>query len=276
MGMFCGLIKTGLVVAVIGGGAVLVGTMVMGEERVRDLFTSARGELNERVDSLIDERHVLEERIEQVRQTYPKEIAGLKTQIKDAEYALAEAEKEMTSCAAMIEIANEDVAALTIAAQADDGLHRFNGRIYNERELHKLMDQSERASEDYRLRYNRLADERDLLKEQVRQMREEMEALRTEFQAFEAEYRTIQRNLDQIERNEKIIALSERRTHSRESAKRKQLVSLEDVQRRIDAVRTEQEERLRMMRGVGQGVDSYEARARERIAKGEASVKAAN
>ena len=44
------------------------------------------------------------------------------------------------------------------------------------------MDQSERASEDYRLRYNRLADERDLLKEQVRQMREEMEALRTEFQ----------------------------------------------------------------------------------------------
>lgn len=263
MGICTKIVKTTLVVGVLASGAMVVGTLVLGQDRMKDLAKELQNSVNENVDELIAKESRLRSRIEKLRGEYPTEVAALRSSLREAEEESARVEQDLQVAREVIALADEDIALLdqAIANLRVSGTITFRQRIYQPHEADALKSRAIHHREQYVMRHNELADELEVLATHIAALESELSKLREEQQTFETEYLSIQREIDRIQRNNHLIEVAQRREAHRSQVQERSRDNLNALKNALGRIRTQQDEQLKALQVRPDALD-YEARVR--------------
>jgi len=253
---------------VVAAGATVA---VLGKHRAMELARTMKSAAQASADDVIENQKELKQQVDELRKSYPEKIAKLRNAIRTEEQNLAHVERDQEVCLEVLELCESDLSELkpqlesaSIAIDDAPSAIRFRGRIYSINEAQSLAARAVETHESYSVRYNGLANEAELIRNELSVLNEHLKELRAEQEAFESEYRAIQREIDRIQHNKRLIKLAEERQSARNAYGEKEsgkLASLSALRDQLSDVRTLQEEQLRALK-VGPAESSYEDRAR--------------
>lgn len=259
--------KTILVVGLCGVGTLALAHAVLGKHRTRDVLKKLQKVAQAEADELIAKKSDIREDLAQLREEYPKQIALVKSQIREVERQLEKVSDEETRGEDIVRLCEEDISYLEDqrdsvgAIYGDDRAIEHRGGRYSAEEAGRLVLRIEETRGIYLDRLNDLALEREMLEEELSQLNAELEGLEFEQSEFEAEYQSLVRELERLERNEEMLKLVEKRDAHRSTNHSAAMDTLDGVRSAVERARLEQEERLKSARGTSRDTD-YESRAR--------------
>lgn len=263
-------LKTAFIVGLCGVSVVALAAVVLGKHRAKDAAQTLKKMAQSEVDEFIRENdnHDLRAELNKLRDEYPKQIALVKSQIKEIEQDLSELERDETRARDIVTMCDEDLASIkkshdaSIAAY-NDAKVEFRGRYYDASEIARLQSRIMETREIYTDRVNDSVDERLLLEAERDELKLRLEELETERTEFEAEHARLTREIERMQRNEKMIKLAKRREGCEHDGHTDAMTTLEKVRRSVDRRVIEQQETLKGLRAAPRDLD-YETRARQR------------
>jgi len=264
-GLIKTLIRIGVILAVVAGGAVLIA----GPDRVAAAIQQARVEVHQAIDNNIDNPVALRRQLAKLEKEYPARIKQVRRDLAELNGQIGQLEDEKSIAEQVVLLAEQDVEGLQVqfdharnaerAVQTSGGFRpvgqlspsRYEARMTEARQMAIVYQaQAEDAARDLGFLYTQSARLEDLLGK--------LEMERTQFQA---QLLQLERQVDAVARNERLIEMVERRQRTIEEVDRYEVVNLEQLQAQLHGIRTQQEAELEALSNGGSR-STYEERAR--------------
>lgn len=249
------LVRTGVILAVVGG----TGMVIAGPERLGALFHQTRDGINTVIDKAIEDPIALRAQIKRLESEYPAKIAEVRSDLAEVQGQIAEMTREHKVAQRVVGLASDDLAQLdAVIAQARDMQSEHPGAIirvsFNEKKValsdaYAKRSQVEQTRELYAGRANDLATDLTYLNEQEGQLAELLTKLETERSEFQAKLFQLDAQIDTIERNERMLGMMEDRQQTIDRHNRYQAHSLDQLNKRLSQIRSEQRGRLEAISG---------------------------
>lgn len=259
--------KTIFIVGLCGVGTIAIAHAVLGKHRTHDAASALQKLAQQEVDELIASQQDLKAELSKLRDEYPRQIAMLRSQIKQVERETASLDKEATRSTDIVRLCEEDISYLEDQRDAQGGVYtdarviEHRGSSYNAEEADQLVARIERTREMYVTRKLDISEQRAILDAEIEQLTLELDSIRTEQQEFEAEFQTLVREIERLKRNEKMIKLAESRRGIGVDRHGEAMSTLAAVKIAVERASIEQEERLKAARVAPRSLN-YETRAR--------------
>lgn len=249
------MVRTGVIVAIVGGAAVVVA----GPDRLFALMHQTRDGINTVIDQAIDDPIALRSQIKKLEAEYPAKIAEVRADLAEVQGQIAEMNREQQVAAKVVALAADDLAQLdAVIAQARDAQADHPGAIvrvsFNERKVDLSDAYAKRAQIDqtrqlYHTRAKDLSVDMTYLQDQENQLAELLTKLETERSEFQAKLFQLDAQIDTIARNERMLTMMEDRQETIDKHNRYQAHSLEQLNKRLATIRSEQRSRLEAVTG---------------------------
>ena len=279
MGFFKTIVRTGIVVALVGGAAALIA----GPHRVGMLFDKMRDSVNEKVDAAIDDPTALRSQLRDLEQQYPERISELRGDLAELQEQERQIQRDLAVAQRVVQLADADVGALQpLLAQAQAASAEAEpGTVVNVRFADDSLGLDEASGRLTRIVQTRSAyasrasdATRDLV--YLGQQKDRLEQLLTQLETERNEFRSqiwqMDRQVDTIARNDRLIELMQRRQKTMDECGRYEAGSLAQVQSRMAEVRSKQESQLEMLSSDQERLD-YEDVARLQVDAAPAKAK---
>lgn len=257
----CGFMKTLVRVAVVGtvvgGGLMLVANTARG----RALLHQAHTTIGKTIDSAIDDPVALRIKIQQLESEYPKRIGEVRKDLGEVEHQVAQVRRELAISDRVVELAEADLNNLDhLLTLAEDHREqqgfgvvqiRYQDKVMSEREAQGSAKQIQQLRDAYASKADDLRQELSFLGEQQTRLSELLATLESEQAEFQAQLWQIDRKVDAAARNDRLIAIMKKREARIDEHSRYAGVSLDDLNRQLDSIRTQQESELARLAGSG-------------------------
>ena len=259
--------KTVFIVGLCGVGTIALAHVVLGKHRTRDAAHALQNMAQAEVDELIAKQKDLKHELSKLRQEYPRQIAVVKSQLKQVDRQLAELGTEETRANDIVRLCEEDVSYLEDqrdvvgAVYTDARVIEHRGSKYTTLEAETLVTRIGETREIYVLRLDEIDNERAVLNAERDQLMIELQSIEAEQQEFEAEYQSLLREIERLERNQELLQIAEERRGYGVERHGEAMSTLNEVKTAVERARFEQEERLKSARVAPKNLD-YETRAR--------------
>lgn len=284
-----GMAKTMIRVGVISAVVAVAGLAIVGPVRARLLVDKARQNINNTVDSCIDDPAALRAQIRELESQYAPRIAAVRTDLAQLRQQTGDLRREFAVAQRVVDLAQADLSRLTgMLAKAQDVAETHNAiataASYDEHSnsvgaagpeirinfnnealsVDQAVNKAQRVEQVVATYTSRQAEiERDLgyMGEQEKRLSELAEKLESERAEFQTQLAALDHQIDAIARNERLITIMERRQETIDRNSRYDAGSLENLKGRLSEIRTKQEAQLE---GLGKGgtQENYEAKAK--------------
>lgn len=245
------IIKNVVRVGVIGGLLVGAAVVIAGPSRVHAIAGQARGFVNEKIDSAIQDPIALRQQLRQLEQEYPKKIAQVRGELAELESQMASLEKDREVAQKVVDLASGDYDELNELIQmAQDARMDSPGAIIrvNFDNRHIALDQAYTKAAElqstvgaYRNRAANATESMQLLATQRDRLEGLLAELETERTTFQAQVWQLDSEIEMIARNEKMLDIFEERERSIDRLGKTEASSLDQVMQRMAKIRAEQE-----------------------------------
>lgn len=259
--------KTVFVIGLCTVGVIAAAHVVLGKQRTRDAAQALQSMAQSEVDELIARQTNLKEELGKLRDDYPRQIALVKSQLKEIERRLADLEKESTKSTDIVRLCEEDISYLedqrdTVGTTVTEvRVIEHRGSRYTVQETDKLIARIGATREMYINRQADIEAERSGLKSEQDRLGVELQAVEAEQAEFEVEYNALVREIERLKRNDEMLKLAEKRRGKGCSKHADTMNTLEQVKSAVERARLEQEERLKAAKVTPRDLD-YETRAK--------------
>ena len=209
--------KTVFIVGLCGVGTIALAHAVLGKHRTRDAAQALQNMAQAEVDELIAKQKDLKHELSKLRQEYPRQIAVVKSQLKQVDRQLAALDTEETRANDIVRLCEEDISYLEDqrdvvgAVYSDVRAIEHRGSKYTLAEADTLVTRIGETREIYVLRLDEIEQERHVLNGEKDQLTLELHAIEAEQQEFEAEYQSLLREIERLERNQELLQVAEQR-----------------------------------------------------------------
>ena len=280
MSLCKGVVRTCVIVALAGGATAFVAESVS-PGSTRALMGQAKSVIAGAIDGSIEDPIALRAQLERLEAQYPAKISEVRSDLADVEEHAAELERELAVSERVVQLTSADLHSL------DDGITR--ARAVLESSPHKVvrinfeerkMDlggaydrrtQIEQTRSVYQTRAEEIRTEMGFLSQQQGQLAELLGQLETERAQFQAQIVQLDAQIDSIARNDRLIGMMEERQARIDQLSSHEVHSLEQFQRRVERLRSEQQARLGDL-ARDKATRSYEDVARWELDAGAAEV----
>ncbi|MEL6740995.1 MAG: hypothetical protein AAFP26_10110 [Planctomycetota bacterium] len=249
------LVRVGVITALVGGA----GLVVAGPDRLSAVFHQTRDGINEAIDSTIDDPIALRGQIRKLESEYPKRIAEVRSDLGEVQTQVAQMEREQKVAARVVALASQDLSRLDATItnaratqQANPGAIvrvSFNNAALDLTDAYGRRGQIEQTLELYSNRVGELDVDLEYLRQQEGQLAELLTRLETERSEFQTKIFQLDAQIDAIARNDRMIELMEARQATIERHNRYQAHSLEQLNGRLNSLRSEQRAKLEAIAG---------------------------
>jgi chromosome segregation ATPase len=259
--------KTVFIVGLCGVGTIALAHAVLGKHRTRDAARALQQMAQSEVDELIARQKDLKKELSELRNEYPKQIAVVKSQLRQVDRRLDELDTEAGRASDIVRLCEEDISFLEDqrdvvgSVYTDAPVIEHRGARYTSDEAGILITRISETREIYVLRLDEIEQERRVLHGEKDQLTLELHAIEAERQEFEAEYQSLLREIERLERNQELLKIAEARRGIGADRHGEAMNSLNEVKTAVERARIEQEERLKSARVAPRSLD-YETRAR--------------
>lgn len=259
--------KTVFIVGLCGVGTIALAHAVLGKHRTRDAAQALQNLAQAEVDELIAKQKDLKHELSKLREVYPRQIAVVKSQLKQVDRQLASLDTEEARANDIVRLCEEDISYLEDqrdvvgAVYSDVRAIEHRGSKYTVAEADTLVTRIGETREIYVLRLDEIEQERHVLNGEKDQLTLELHAIEAEQQEFEAEYQSLLREIERLERNQEMLEIAEERRGYGCERHGEAMSTLNDVKTAVERARIEQEERMKAARVAPKSLD-YETRAR--------------
>lgn len=256
-----------VIVGLCAVGVVATAHVVLGKQRTRDAAMTLQKMAQGEVDELIARHSDMKQELDRMRDDYPRQVAALKTQLKEIERRLEELEKEAATSADIVRMCEEDISLLEDRRDQAAGTpatvkyieHR--GNRYNTTEAERLIARISQTRQMYAAKGESISREREQLGAEAERTGAELAELQAEQAEFEVQYNSLVREIDSIKRNEETLKRAEHRRGRNRDCHAEAMNTLAQVKGALERARTEQDERLKSLRESSRDM-GYEARAK--------------
>lgn len=259
--------KTVVILGVCTVGVVALTHAVLGKQRTRDAASALQKMAQSEVDELIQKQSDMKEELSKLRDDYPRQIALLKSQLKDIERRLEELDKETRKSDDIVKLCEEDISYLedqrdtTVTSLADQRVIEHRGSRYTLAEAERLIARIGQTRAMYVTRSGDIENERQQLLAEQNSLGVELQEVQAEQAEFEVEYQGLLREIERLKRNDEVLKLTQKRKGSACGKHEGNMETLGQVKGAIERARIEQEERLKAANVTPRDLD-YESRAK--------------
>jgi len=266
----CGITKLlvrGVVVGTVVGGGLL---LLASSPRAKALLHQARASITDTIDGAIDDPVALRVKIQRLQSEYPKRIGEVRKDLGEVQAQIAQVGRELAISERVVELAEGDLDNLDrLLAVATDRHEGHSARVVRIRYQDKVMSEPEairsarvvqQMRDAYESRAADLRQEQGFLGDQESRLSELLAQLESEHAEFQAQLWQIDRKVDAAARNDRLIAIMKKRQARIDEHSRYDAVSLDDLNRQLDGIRTRQEGELARLAGTSAEQD-YKKRA---------------
>ena len=253
-----GIVRFGLVTALVGGGTAVVAETVR-PGSVGAILSQAGGAVASVIDDNIDDPVALRAQLKALEAEYPGQIAEVRKDLTEAEEQLAQLERERAISERVVALAAEDLSRLESGIAQARGVQEenhaaivrisFDNRKLDVRDAYTRATQIEQTKAVYEQRAAEIATESEYLAEQRDQLAELLTKLETEHAEFQAQLFQLDAQIDSIARSDRMLAMMEERQETIDAHQRYQAKSLDQLESRLASVRAEQQSRLAQLAG---------------------------
>lgn len=255
-----GIIRTVVRVGVIGtlaaGG---VAVIVSASPRARALLSQVQTNVNEAIDSQIDDPVALRAKLRDLVAQNPKRVAEVRADLSEVDEQIAEFERELAISNRVVELAQGDLdtldALLKQAGQARtrhasfDGQPtviriRFNDRSLSLDEAYARAAQITNQRDAYTKRAANIRNNLGYLAKQRTQLEQVMTKLESEQSQLQSELWLLERDLDTIARNDRLLEMMKRRQETIDRNARYVGTSIEGYKTQVARIKGEQARRM--------------------------------
>lgn len=283
-----GFVRYAVIAGLVGGTTLLIA----GPERLGALFSQAKGNINTKIDTLIDDPVALRQQLKGLEAEYPQRIESVRRDLAEVQSQRTQLNRELDVAKRVIDLSRSDaeqiqelIARAESARDAEDsqGLALVdvssNGeartaprstkivRVVFDNQSMSVDDAYARATQ-VRQVHNSYATrsediERDLgyLDQQEQRLGALLGQIEGEYNDFQTQVWNLDRQVDTIARNDRLIGMMERREKTIAEQSRYSAGSLDHVQGRFSDIRAKQEARLKTL-GTATTTSNYEDRAK--------------
>jgi len=249
------IVRTGVILAIVGGTAVVIA----GPDRLHALAHQTRDGINNVIDKAIDDPIALRAQIKKLEAEYPGKIAEVRADLAEVQGQIDEMQREQKVASKVVALAADDLAQLdAVIAQARDAQADHPGAIvrvsFNERKVdlsdaYAKRSQIEQTRQLYATRSTDLGTDLTYLQDQETQLADLLTKLETERSEFQAKLFQLDAQIDTIARNERMLTMMEDRQETINKHNRYQAHSLDQLNKRLATIRSEQRSRLEAVTG---------------------------
>ena len=275
-GIFKALLRTVVILGVIGAVGLGGMLMVAGQERTAAVLGQVQSSIVEHIDLSVDDPSAIRSQIRKLPAEYPERISQVRGDLAEISREIRELEKEQSISERVVNLAEEDLAAFQplVEAATENQLSsmgsvlsstiRFENRIYT---LDQAIARTNQIHQTRIAHTNRAADTgRDLvyLRQQDERLGKLLLQLETERGQFEAQLVQLDRQVDAVARNDRLIELMGKRQKTFEECSRYEAASLDHITNRLKETLTRQEAELDFLANDQSRID-YEELARMQL-----------
>lgn len=270
--------KTVFRLMIISALAIAGVALLAGPHRIGAAFEQIQTTVGAAIDANIDDPVVLRRQLRQLEKEYPERITAVRSDLAELQHQINQLERDQDVAGRVIEIARSDFetyrrAFANLRASNDSPevssivhteLRRSNTRSHLPATMNRLRSRIDQA-QNTALAYSQRAQdaERDLgyLRQQEERMLDLLTQLESEHAQFSVQLMQLDRQVDSVARNERLIELMEKRQNTLSELSRYDAGSLDQVEGKLNQIRTRQEAQLEMLANA-EYRSSYENRAR--------------
>jgi hypothetical protein len=262
MGCIGKTVVRGAVITALAGGVLVA---VAGPQRVGALFHQARDGVNTAIDSTIEDPVLLRAQIRQLEAQYPQKIADVRSDLAEVQGQIAQLNREKQVAEKVVQLAAIDLetvdgqltqARLTQSANPGAIVRvSFDNKAVDLDDAFVKRQQIEQTRDMYAGRVADLGTDLGYLDEQEGQLAELLTRLETEHAEFQAKLFQLDAQIDTIARNERLIDMMEDRQATIDEHSRFQANSVDQLNQRLNQIRTEQRGRLESIARKDKGRD---------------------
>jgi predicted nuclease with TOPRIM domain len=270
-GILKGVVRTGLIVALVGGAA----AVVAGPHRVHALVDQARGRIQRTVDRMIDDPVALRAQLRELEGQYPARISEVRGDLEEVNRHLAQLHNHKAESLGVVELTSADLGQMQgLLAQAEEaraGAHgpaivrvSFNNQSLDVADAYAKANRLTQIRDAYQSRAEEVDREVGYVAQQRDRLAELLAQLETEQAEFQAQLWQLDRQIDTVARNDRMIAVLKKRECSIEKQSRYDAGSLGQITGRLEKIRAEQEGKLEQFRRSSD-IEAYENAARFKV-----------
>jgi chromosome segregation ATPase len=269
------------VVAALAGGAAAVVAEAARPGSVGAILHETSGMVGSVIDRNIDDPAAMRAQIRDLEAEYPKKISEVRADLHEVRDQIGQLERERDVSAKVVQLTGNDLHLIETGLQRASAAQAANqGAIvrisFNESRMSTndaLTKRSEIAQTRgvYQTRIGEVETELGFLADQEAQLADLLTRLETEQSEFQAQLFQLDAQIDSIARNDRLIEMMEDRQATIDEHNRYQAHSLEQLQTRLNRVRSEQTSRIASISRTDK-VRDYVAEA-EYLADQETSVR---
>jgi chromosome segregation ATPase len=262
--------KTLIRIAVIGALAGGVALVLAGPHRMGALLSQGKVAVNSMIDRNIEDPVALRAQLRDLESQYPKRIARVQSDLAEVSQQVAELQREQAVARRVVELADADLTQVQgLLAQAEDARVSNAGHIIKVRLDNRSMDMDDAYARANQIsqtrsawaeRANELDTELSYLTQQEQQLQDLAAQLENERAEFQSQLWQLDRQVDSIARNQRMITMMEQRQKAIDGQSRYEGISLDQVTKRLEQIRSAQQARLEAL-NRGQVWRDYEDRA---------------
>lgn len=254
MGCFVkGAVRFGVMAALVAGAAGVVAETTR-PGSVSAILHQASGMVGSVIDRNIDDPAAMRAQIRDLEAEYPKKIAEVRADLHEVRDQMSQLEREREVSAKVVQLTANDLHLIETGLQRAQAAQAANSgaivRIsFNESRMSTndaLSKRSEIAQTKavYQTRVGEVETEIGFLADQEAQLADLLTRLETEQAEFQAQLFQLDAQIDSIARNDRLIEMMEDRQATIDEHNRYQAHSLDQLQTRLNRVRTEQTARI--------------------------------
>ena len=248
-----GIIK-GLVRYSVIGGLCLGGvTLLVGPERVASVFDQFRSRVVEKIDKNIDDPIVLRRQLQSLQEKYPERIEAVRHDLAAVSQDIAELQHDAEVSRRTVALVNQDVTRMEkliklAEAKQNTGVQmvaiRFNNSKMRVPEAYAKSAQLQATRDFYTQRIKDDQTHLKYLSEQQSRLQALLVQLETEHAQFQSQLWQLDNQIAAISRNDRLIKTMKEREQRYDFNNDHQVVSLDQLNNRLNQLRNQQEEQL--------------------------------
>lgn len=251
MGCIGKTVVRGVVITALAGGVLVA---VAGPQRVGALLDQTRGNIVGVIDSNIEDPVLLRQQIKKLEAQYPSKIAEVRSDLAEVQTQIAQLQRELqiaskvvTLASGDLEVVDSQIAQARATQSANPGAIvriSFNNKPVDLDDAYGKRQQIEQTKNLYASRAKDLKMDLGYLQDQEAQLADLHERLVSEQAEFQAKLFQLDAQIDTIARNDRLIEMMEDRQATIDEHSRFQANSLDQLNARLNGIRTEQRARL--------------------------------
>jgi len=239
------------VITALAGGVLVA---LAGPQRVGAMLDQTRSNVVGVIDSSIDDPILLRQQIKKLEAQYPGKIAEVRSDLAEVQTQIGQLERELQIARKVVALAGDDletvdgqISQARVTQSANPGAIvriSFNNDAVDLEDAYAKRQQIEQTKNLYASRAQDLRTDLGYLHDQEAQLADLHERLESEQAEFQAKLFQLDAQIDTIARNDRLIEMMEDRQATIDEHSRYQANSLDQLNSRLNNIRTEQRSRL--------------------------------